>query len=48
VRAGVNQIRGASGTGSRFGRPAANIEAFTETQWLAIQGPITPSSDAGV
>jgi benzaldehyde dehydrogenase (NAD) len=33
---------GASGTGSRFGGPAANIEAFTETQWLTIQGPITP------
>jgi benzaldehyde dehydrogenase (NAD) len=32
---------GASGTGSRFGGPAANIEAFTETQWLTIQGPIT-------
>jgi benzaldehyde dehydrogenase (NAD) len=33
---------GASGTGSRFGGPAANIEAFTETQWLTIQGSITP------
>jgi benzaldehyde dehydrogenase (NAD) len=33
---------GASGTGSRFGGPAANIEAFTETQWLTIQGPISP------
>jgi benzaldehyde dehydrogenase (NAD) len=33
---------GASGTGSRFGGPGANIEAFTETQWLTIQGSITP------
>lgn len=33
---------GASGTGSRFGGPAANIEAFTETQWLTIQGSIPP------
>jgi benzaldehyde dehydrogenase (NAD) len=33
---------GASGTGSRFGGPAANIEAFTDTQWLTIQGSITP------
>jgi benzaldehyde dehydrogenase (NAD) len=33
---------GASGTGSRFGGPAANIEAFTETQWLTIQGSVTP------
>ena len=32
---------GASGTGSRFGGPAANIEAFTETQWLTMQGSIT-------
>jgi benzaldehyde dehydrogenase (NAD) len=32
----------ASGTGSRFGGPTANIEAFTETQWLTIQGSITP------
>jgi benzaldehyde dehydrogenase (NAD) len=32
----------ASGTGSRFGGPTANIEAFTETQWLTIQGLITP------
>jgi benzaldehyde dehydrogenase (NAD) len=32
---------GASGTGSRFGGPAANIEAFTETQWLTIQGSVT-------
>jgi benzaldehyde dehydrogenase (NAD) len=33
---------GASGTGARFGGPAANIDAFTETQWLTIQGSITP------
>ena len=28
---------GASGTGSRFGGAAANIEAFTETQWVTIR-----------
>jgi benzaldehyde dehydrogenase (NAD) len=32
----------ASGTGSRFGGPAANVEAFTETQWVTVQGAITP------
>src|SRR5882757_1674397 len=32
---------GASGTGSRFGGPTANTEAFTETQWLTLQGEIT-------
>ncbi|GAB3965083.1 benzaldehyde dehydrogenase [Actinoallomurus acanthiterrae] len=31
---------GASGTGSRFGGAAANIEAFTETQWVTMQGDI--------
>lgn len=31
---------GASGTGSRFGGPDANIDAFTETQWVTIQGEI--------
>ncbi|MEP6843100.1 MAG: aldehyde dehydrogenase family protein [Pseudolysinimonas sp.] len=31
---------GASGTGSRFGGHEANIEAFTETQWITIQGEI--------
>jgi benzaldehyde dehydrogenase (NAD) len=31
---------GASGTGSRFGGAAANVEAFTETQWLTLQGTI--------
>ena len=28
---------GASGTGSRFGGAAANIEAFTETRWVTIR-----------
>ncbi|HTY72323.1 MAG TPA: benzaldehyde dehydrogenase [Actinomycetes bacterium] len=28
---------GASGTGSRFGGAAANIDAFTETQWVTIR-----------
>ena len=32
----------ASGTGSRFGGAAANVEAFTETQWLTMQGDIAP------
>jgi benzaldehyde dehydrogenase (NAD) len=32
---------GASGTGSRFGGRTANLEAFTETQWLTLQGEIT-------
>lgn len=31
---------GASGTGARFGGAAANIEAFTETQWVTMRGPI--------
>jgi benzaldehyde dehydrogenase (NAD) len=31
---------GASGTGSRFGGYAANIEAFTETQWLTARPDI--------
>jgi benzaldehyde dehydrogenase (NAD) len=30
----------ASGTGSRFGGPAANIEAFTETQWVTVRPDI--------
>jgi benzaldehyde dehydrogenase (NAD) len=29
---------GASGTGSRFGGAAANIEAFTETRWMTVRG----------
>jgi benzaldehyde dehydrogenase (NAD) len=33
---------GASGNGARFGGGSANIEAFTETQWLTVQGSITP------
>jgi benzaldehyde dehydrogenase (NAD) len=33
---------GDSGTGSRFGGPEANIEAFTETQWLTVRGEIAP------
>jgi benzaldehyde dehydrogenase (NAD) len=28
----------ASGTGSRFGGAAANIDAFTETQWVTVRG----------
>ena len=31
---------GASGTGSRFGGAQANIEAFTETQWVTMRGEI--------
>ncbi|GLZ00119.1 benzaldehyde dehydrogenase [Actinoplanes sp. NBRC 103695] len=35
---------GASGTGSRHGGPQANIEAFTETQWVTLRGdlPVYP------
>lgn len=33
---------GESGTGSRFGGPEANIEAFTESQWLTVRGEIAP------
>jgi benzaldehyde dehydrogenase (NAD) len=35
---------GASGTGSRHGGPQANIEAFTETQWVTVRGdlPVYP------
>jgi benzaldehyde dehydrogenase (NAD) len=33
---------GASGTGSRFGGAEANIEAFTETQWLTARPTIAP------
>ncbi len=33
---------GDSGTGSRFGGAAANIEAFTETQWLTMRPDIAP------
>ena len=31
---------GASGTGSRFGGAEANIDAFTETQWLTVRSSI--------
>jgi benzaldehyde dehydrogenase (NAD) len=31
---------GASGTGSRHGGPMANIEAFTETQWVTLRGDL--------
>lgn len=31
---------GASGTGSRFGGAAANLDAFSETQWITVQGEI--------
>ncbi|HVW18719.1 MAG TPA: benzaldehyde dehydrogenase, partial [Solirubrobacteraceae bacterium] len=31
---------GDSGTGSRFGGAAANVEAFTEGQWVTLQGEI--------
>ncbi|MCU1546279.1 MAG: aldehyde dehydrogenase [Homoserinimonas sp.] len=31
---------GASGTGARFGGHEANIDAFTETQWVTAQGEI--------
>ncbi len=30
----------ASGTGARFGGAAANIEAFTESQWVTISPDI--------
>ncbi|GAA5166877.1 benzaldehyde dehydrogenase [Amycolatopsis dongchuanensis] len=30
----------ASGTGSRFGGPAANIEAFTEARWITARGDV--------
>ncbi|QJU55653.1 benzaldehyde dehydrogenase [Herbiconiux sp. KACC 21604] len=33
---------GDSGTGSRFGGAEANIEAFTETQWLTVRSEIAP------
>lgn len=34
-------VRG-SGTGSRFGGAEANIEAFTQTQWLTVRPEIAP------
>jgi benzaldehyde dehydrogenase (NAD) len=33
---------GVSGTGSRFGGAAANVEAFTEGQWVTVRGAIAP------
>ncbi len=33
---------GVSGTGSRLGGADANVEAFTETQWVTIRGDIAP------
>ncbi|MGH8867052.1 MAG: benzaldehyde dehydrogenase [Actinomycetes bacterium] len=33
---------GASGTGSRFGGAQANVDAFTETQWVTLRGSIAP------
>jgi benzaldehyde dehydrogenase (NAD) len=33
---------GASGNGSRFGGAEANIEAFTEVQWLTMRSTIAP------
>src|SRR5205807_5637653 len=30
----------ASGTGARFGGPAANIDAFTDTRWVTVRGDI--------
>ncbi len=31
---------GVSGTGSRLGGPEANVEAFTETQWVTVRGEV--------
>ena len=33
---------GASGTGARFGGASANVEAFTETQWVTMRGEPPP------
>jgi benzaldehyde dehydrogenase (NAD) len=30
----------ASGTGARFGGPAANVDAFTDTRWVTVRGQI--------
>jgi benzaldehyde dehydrogenase (NAD) len=30
----------ASGTGSRFGGAAANVEAFTETRWVTLRADV--------
>ena len=34
--------QGASGTGSRLGGAAWNLDAFTETQWVTMRGQIAP------
>ena len=31
---------GESGTGARFGGPAGNVEAFTETRWITMRGEV--------
>ena len=33
---------GTSGTGSRFGGPSANVDAFTETRWITVRDRIAP------
>ena len=33
---------GSSGTGARFGGPAANVDAFTETRWVTVRDRIAP------
>ncbi|HEX4704798.1 MAG TPA: benzaldehyde dehydrogenase [Pseudonocardiaceae bacterium] len=33
---------GTSGTGSRFGGQAANVDAFTETRWVTVRDRIAP------
>ena len=38
----VRRHRRGSGTGARFGGAEANIEAFTETQWLTVRPEIAP------
>jgi len=30
----------AAGTGGRLGGPRANLEAFTETQWVTVRGDL--------
>jgi benzaldehyde dehydrogenase (NAD) len=32
----------ASGTGARFGSPAANVDAFTDTRWVTVRADIAP------
>jgi benzaldehyde dehydrogenase (NAD) len=32
----------ASGTGARFGGPAANVEAFTDTRWVTVRADVAP------